>query len=417
MIKFIHFTIIFIFFPIYIQLFGRDAFTTGTLFVFIAFVMLLFKSFVSKQWTDYACLAICLLIISAASSFSIDQFFLDKSLRSLVQFVSSLLFFVVIYNSYKYLPLETLFKEVERLIFLLIVMIAVQIVIGCALYYIPGFEDYLKVFATRNSDALVTKFDGGTLRLRTLIVGGEAIGECIAVFFPFVLYYVYFSNNFSKYFILILFIIGAALSVTRSAVVLMIFLSIFFYLKVLFKTNLLSKLKGLLVATLFFIIFVVFFDSFFDNLIYRFSISISEYNKNGSIISTINREGVWFFVDKVVWPNLSFFGNGMITVAGNKPFHIHSLYITLIHQFGMVGFFVFIWFFVHLFIKIVSNYLACQDAKVKMFLFCCFLSFVCFLINEIKFEFNRYDSYQKVIWALFAVFALSSHIRKSNSHP
>lgn len=414
MIRLIYFTIFLIFFPIYIQLFGRDAFTTGTVLVFILFFIFVFKSLILKEKIDYLFLTIILVVIATISAFSIDKIFLEKSLRSLVQFVSAILFFVVIFNTYKNISSERIFQEIERLMFFLVLMISIQIVIGCLLYYFPGFENYLSIFSTSNKDALLTKFDGGTLRLQTLVVGGEAIGECIAVFFPFVLYFLYFNKNLTKYVFLILFVISLALAVTRSAVVLIIFSGIFFYSKVFFKTKILSTLKGLCVATLLFIVCVFFFDTIFEDLIFRFSSSLSDFQRTGSIISTINRDGVWFYIDKVVWPNLSLFGNGMITVAGNSIFHIHSLYITLIHQFGAVGFCFFVYFFGQILLKVFSSYYLCQDQKEKIFLFCCLLSFICFLVNEVKFEFNRYDSYQKIIWVLFAVFALSPNIRKSN---
>lgn len=417
LVQLIYFTILLIFFPIYIQLFGRDAFTTGTVFVFVLFFILVIRSVILKNKINYIFLTFFIIIISIISAFSIDKIFLDKSLRSLVQFVSAILLFIVIFNTYKKISSEVVFQEIERLMFFIVLMISIQIVIGCFLYYIPGFEDCLSFFSTRNKDALLTKFDGGTLRLQTLIVGGEAIGECIAVFFPFVLYYLYFSDSLIKYIFLIIFILGLALAVTRSAVILIIFSGIFFYWRVIFKTKILATLKGLYVAVLLFIVCIFFFDKIFEDLIFRFSNSLSEFHRTGSIISAINRDGVWFYIETVVWPNLSIFGNGMITIVGNKPFHIHSLYITLIHQFGVLGFIVFLYFFTHLFIKILTSYYLCQEGKLKVFLFCSLLSFICLLVNEIKFEFNRYDSYQKIIWVLFAVIALSTQIRKANCQP
>ncbi|MBU4525012.1 MAG: hypothetical protein KMY51_06205 [Desulfomicrobium sp.] len=329
-----------------------------------------------------------------------------------MQFVSSILIFVIVFNVYSNKFLENLFTDVENIVFFLVLMVAVQILIGVIVQYIPDFGKHLTIFLTRNQSVLAPEFDGERLRMQTLIVGGEAVGECIAIFFPFVLYFLFYKNNFINYILLIIFLIGSLFAITRSSIILMLLSSIFFYVRIVFEVQFLSTIKGMFIAL--FLLFGVtyFFDTFLNELISRFSSSLSDYSRTGSVISAINREGVWFYIDKIVWPKLSFFGNGLVTISGNKMFHIHSLYVTILHQFGIVGFCIFMYFFISLLFKILLSYFSCSDRQVKTFLYSCFLSYSCFLINEIKFEFNRYDSYQKIIWTMFAVFALTSKFIK-----
>ncbi|MBV1712025.1 MAG: hypothetical protein KUA37_08475, partial [Desulfomicrobium sp.] len=133
-----------------------------------------------------------------------------------MQFVSSILIFVIVFNVYSNKFLENLFTDVENIVFFLVLMVAVQILIGVIVQYIPDFGKHLTIFLTRNQSVLAPEFDGERLRMQTLIVGGEAVGECIAIFFPFVLYFLFYKNNFINYILLIIFLIGSLFAITRS---------------------------------------------------------------------------------------------------------------------------------------------------------------------------------------------------------
>jgi hypothetical protein len=57
----------------------------------------------------------------------------------------------------------------------------------------------------------------------------------------------------------------------------------------------------------------------------------------------------------------------------------------------------------------------CQNLKQKKTSFyllalACLLSLLCFLINELKFEFNRSDSYQQIVWIFFGIYYLTGTI-------
>ncbi len=44
----------------------------------------------------------------------------------------------------------------------------------------------------------------------------------------------------------------------------------------------------------------------------------------------------------------------------------------------------------------------------------CLISLSSFLINEVKFEFNRGDSYQQYVWAIFSVYYMTGRILREN---
>ena len=82
---------------------------------------------------------------------------------------------------------------------------------------------------------------------------------------------------------------------------------------------------------------------------------------------------------------------------------LQSLSLILVFQFGFIGTVFFLTFFYILTNRMVLKLNSVnKDSQLYLLTGSCILSFVAFLVNEVKFEFNRSDSYQQVIWLLFA---------------
>jgi hypothetical protein len=90
--------------------------------------------------------------------------------------------------------------------------------------------------------------------------------------------------------------------------------------------------------------------------------------------------------------------------------------MSLLFQFGIIGSTVFLIFFVVLTKRlfVTAETIKQENKEVYLLAVSCLLSLFCFLMNEIKFEFNRSDSYQQFVWCFFAVFYLTGTIARSS---
>jgi hypothetical protein len=128
-----------------------------------------------------------------------------------------------------------------------------------------------------------------------------------------------------------------------------------------------------------------------------------EYEATKSVVSAVNREGIWDLALKLTLQTLSPFGRGMVT-----PFNFHDLYLTILFKLGIVGASIFFGFFLYMTKSILFAMKKAVDIRRKVLLRACFISFTVLLINEVKFDFNRGSSYQQIIWAVFAVYLIAA---------
>jgi O-antigen ligase len=248
-------------------------------------------------------------------------------------------------------------------------------------------------------------------RAATIFTAGEELGELIVVLCPFFLYKA-FSNN--KYTLLLpVLFIGLFLSGTRSAALLVVFeLIIFFFMT---RSQQFGKKKIIAISIVALFLLSIggnFMVSIFDILISRFQETALNIQKGTSFAEFINRGDVWSTAWDTTWRTFSFFGHGLVQadlLGMNKGYgNFHCLYLTLIFQYGVIGFSIFIVFFFYLIKGLISRlqHFSKKDLSYSLIM-ACMLSVSAFLVNEVKFEFNRGDSYQQFIWAVFAVFFLA----------
>ncbi len=403
-----------VFFPIIISFGGRDAITTGGCSILLLFFLFVVQGLLVRRTYRYIVFTISLIIISLVSAFAVPNNFLGPSLRSAVQFITSLMIFFVVFNYYDLYPNEERLLFIEKLISLIIFLFALQIIIGAILYFYPLFGKALSIFTARNQDIMVTSFASGAKRLECIIAGGEEIGEGIAVMFPLVLYKYLSKRDFINIVVIFIFIGGAILAATRSSIILILIGTLVFGIYNRKSFNLPFYVLWVYLSIVVIGVWLLYFPSIFDPILNRFGDFFNRYEKSGSLVNAINREGVWYYAQQSVLPNISLFGNGMVSIVGNGIRHFHNLYLTILHQLGLVGFVVLVGFFFRLPFKLHMKLKTISDLQLRALVHSCMLSMSIFLINEIKFEFNRDASYQQIVWILFAIFALVARLDGSN---
>jgi len=102
-------------------------------------------------------------------------------------------------------------------------------------------------------------------------------------------------------------------------------------------------------------------------------------------------------------------------VVGLNELNMHSLYMTVLYQFGIVGSVLYIGLIVSIPWNLYRQRFPKGELRLHRLRYACLLAVVFFLVHEIKFEFNRSDSYQQIVWALLAACHLVS--RTTSEHP
>ena len=245
--------------------------------------------------------------------------------------------------------------------------------------------------------------------------GAEQIGELIAVIYPLALYKLITSVRIKQKIFAILFVIlliGAVMTGTRSINGLILFSTILVLLAKtgrLYKKKIIILVSGITITTL----IILFFSPFtiFDTLFERAITTFDTYKTGSQMDILLNRQLVWPDAWSTTINTLSLFGHGPSQAAklGLAKYNFHNLYLSLIFQFGVVGSPLFIFFFMAL-LKKMLGHISKDKANVKLLKTCCILSLLTFLINEIKFEFNRGDSYQQLVFVLFSIYFLCGKV-------
>ncbi len=414
--KLIYLTITAVFFPVYIHFQGKDATTTGSLAIICLFLIYCFATLFEKSWGfRFLLLIVVLTFIGIISSSFLPPDLTMKSIRHLGAFVCSMLLFFVVVNYYIGIDGPEQNDCINRLISFVLLMGAIQIIIGIILYFYPPIGKPLAVFAPRNVDVLVT-VDAGAKRLQSIMTGWEEIGEFIAVLSPLLFYQVVRTGRkFIPLFFLALYFIGVILSATRSAILLFILASLVFIIWNretirLHKLLLGSYISGICLSILIFIFPPAL--NYLDSAMARFGVFSEIYTKTDSLMKAIDREGAWNYGLHIVSNNLNLFGNSMVT-----PGNFHCLYLTLIYDLGIIGGALIFGFFAYLLIKLFQAARNTVDPDTKCLVSACIISLSVFLINEFKYEFNRDFSYQEIIWLIFAIFWLVSQHTSPISEP
>jgi hypothetical protein len=408
LIKLIYFTIVAVFFPIYLQFQGKDATTTGSVAIICLFCIYASGLFTKVISFKFLLLVFAFSIIGMVSSSFLPSYDLTmKSIRHLGAFICSMLLFFVVVNYYTHINEPERKERINGLISFTLLMGAIQITIGIILYFYPPIGKPLAIFAPRNVDVLIT-VSAGAKRLQSIMTGWEEIGEFIAVLSPLVFYRLAkASSKFLPSLYLVLYTIGVILSATRSAIILFILAGLVFVAlnrrTIRFHRIILgSYLLGMCISIMVFISSSLL--KYWDAAMGRFLEFSSTYTKTGSLTKAIDRDSAWSYGSQVVSNNLTWFGSGMVT-----PGNFHCLYLTIIYTLGIIGAAIFFGFLVYLLVRLFVSARRAVDSDMKCLVSACIISLGVFLVNEVKYEFNRDFSYQSFIWLLFAIFWLVSH--------
>jgi hypothetical protein len=412
MTKLINITIVLLFFPVYLGTGSAHVATSSTVVIYGLFCLYLINRLVilhhSIEDFRFKILLFLLISIATVSAFSVSSSFLVKSLRSYINFVASLLFFFVIVNHNLTLELEERERWIEFILGLLVLMVVIQIVIGIILYFLPSFGSLLAIFYPPYVDSVETRVtDSGIKRLSSIIIRQESMGEAIATLLPFLLYLLAKTKKFIYLLAFIVFTTGVLMSATRSAIILFCFFFILYMLqqRTFFEVPQWFFLS--LICTFSVILILGFFPAILDQVIYRFNTFIEIYEKGGSFSQVINRRQKWDIAIRATMSNLSLMGNGMTSIIGRgRTMNFHNLYLTVLHQMGVVGFIVFFGFIAKLLIRIYKSFRTISIQEYRLLAYSALLSLSILMINSSKYEFNRQASYEEYVWVLFAIYYL-----------
>ncbi len=288
---------------------------------------------------------------------------------------------------------------------LILLCTCLQILIGIMVYYFPKTGDWFKFFfaASEQTGLKSTLEAGDLLRMRTISLPTEAVGEFCAMLTPYACYRVASIRRLIYAIAGLILLFGIALSGTRSGMIFSI-LSIFTYY-VFVEKSVQIKILHLSIIVLAAVALITYGIETLP--IVARSLSTYKSYLSGSEMSTIlNRkfmfEGNWnFFIN-----SLSYFGNGLVSpvAAGYLLIDFHNIYLTIIYQFGVIGSISYFALPLFLFIRLLKALKKTgeQLKHTKVFI----ISFLIFLINETKFEFTRKLEYVVIIWILLSIYYL-----------
>ena len=216
---------------------------------------------------------------------------------------------------------------------------------------------------------------------------------------------------------MLLYIFGIIISGTRSALILT-FIQLFIFTLVFVPEK--YKQKKINIVLVFLVaspLLLPVLYKFGPIVLDRMLETIEQVSERKDIYTISNRDLVWPIAYKITTSTLSLFGHGPVQahIIGFPSYNFHNLYLSLIFQFGIVGTAIFSIFFLLLVKRLyfASKKLWSEKNTLYLLPISCLLSLICFLINEVKFEFNRADSYQQIVWSIFAIFYLAGNTYKN----
>jgi len=406
-------------FPITAEVMGKEPVSSGTLVIFMTYIWSLSQlkiiDTIRRDRQIFFLLGILSLIPLIGITLEISSHFLGHALRLYINFLSSIMaFFIIIhiFNSKEIRNHKDLY--LEKLISVLLFITVTHIFFTLIIFNFPGVVKYFHIFLVNNQETLGARELQGGLYTRgvNIFTGGEEFGELFVLLFPFALYKALTVRNKLYFAVLMFFILGVFLAGTRSS-----FFIIGCQVVVYFLAAFLSKeYKFKSIRMIIWIIFILFFTfplyiMYFEILLVRIYGFFDLYANNSDIISLMNRQSVWPEALKITIATISVFGHGTINAysLGYTKGNFHSLYLTLLWQFGIIGTMLFLAFFTILCKRLIYKINNKKTETFNYFLsIASLISLLGFLLNEVKFEFNRMDSYQQFVWIIFAVFYLNS---------
>lgn len=418
----IKFLIVAITFPVTLQFFGKDCFSTGTLAIFITFSLSIMKKNIGETLLKDKFLFNLLFIIIFIAGVGIvtktSSEYWGPAARHFLNLISSIAVFILIIHSQNINGITINNKiYIEKVIDVLLIVSILHIYLSFLLINFPWIENYLFIFFNRTQDHLSSYFqDGIYTRATTVFTSGEEFGELLILLFPFALYKNISNANILNFVITASLLFGAMISGTRSSFFLILF-QFLIYIYILVPQIYIKK-KIIITAFIFPIAILIFYVFTKHSIILfdRIIVTIEALQMRENLATVVNRDNVWHQAYKVTIDTISLFGHGptQAAILGFAEKNFHNLYLSMLFQFGIIGAFFILILFGIIANRLVTNIrnLVKKDSAYLLSA-TCLISFICFLINELKYEFNRSDSYQQIVWIIFSVFYLTGQLCKN----
>ena len=227
-----------------------------------------------------------------------------------------------------------------------------------ALRQFPALETYLSAFLTTGQESLgEVSSEGYYARATTTFTRGEEFGELLVLLFPFGLYKLLTSRVYAYLPLTILLFAGMLYTGTRSSLLLMS-LQLFLFCAILVFRR--SRSRSIMIVSGFLLLLVA--TTSLVSLIMDTALALRRVcgtlGRRGSFSALLNRDVVWSSASAVVRTTLSLFGHGPVRahVIGYGDYNFHSLYMTWVYQFGILGTAVWALFFTYLFRRLWSAF-------------------------------------------------------------
>lgn len=406
----------FLFFPVTLLLGGKDALSLSSALILGMFALFLLALGLRARQEGPARLLrqekilwiAALLAIAVLGLLKSPRQYWGPEVRHLVNFASSALLFLMLVN-WPRLGRQDARRFAERMLVLIIALTCLQVLIGLLVFHWPEAGRLFTLFLVRTKEELAMGGDRAAMkRLSCLNMAVEEIGEFLALLCPLVLWFAFRRN---RWFWLVfgLFWLGLLYSNTRSTILLGAASSLLMIAVHLRGMRVREFVPLALCVGAAALVCLLFYSALLEPVIKHLEISWLEWRAEGGVMRVVNREQAWPEAWRVTKATLSLFGNGPAPsrVLGLNEIHMHSLYLTLLFQFGILGALLYLALPFSIAGRLLARLAERRNAN-RLFHLACLLSLLVFLFNEVKFEFNRADAYQQLIWAMFAVYYLAA---------
>lgn len=416
--------LLFITFPVTLGFAGQDALTTGTLVILLCLGLNTITA--RATWTQHDRLVIGLLlgIILIAALGAITgggATYWGQELRQWLSLVAGVGGFLLVVGWARAAGTGAA-RVIDGVIAALLWVIALHVVLSLVFQALPDMQQHFSIFLYTGQQSFTGAVEGQYTRATTVFASGEGFGEILLLVFPLCIYRLFRSNLVVYLPLTLLFVVGVVATATRSAILLVALQVILFGLVLLFRR--VTRLRSIVVLGLAVIAVVAFsplYASAITDSMERLDVSVTSLQTGSSLMTAVNRSEVWPNAFAVTSQHISLFGHGPVQafiLDIGEPFNFHNLYLTLIFEFGVLGTAVWLVFFVQLGARLLSalRKIRFRTDPGALLLTACLISLLSFLLNEIKFDFNRADSPQQLVWLVFAVLYASAFAVERNAN-
>ena len=176
-------------FPINIQVFGKDAFSTGTLAIFAIFIWSISRYKLNKTIHQNKSVFVILILILGIGFIGMvtktPLAYAGPAVRHYINLISSIALFFLIVHSQNFKDFSQIGNDyLEKIISTLITIVLFHIFLSFLILNFPWLGKYLAIFLTRAEENFAITIS----RAQTVFTGGEEFGELLILMFPFVIY-------------------------------------------------------------------------------------------------------------------------------------------------------------------------------------------------------------------------------------